>query len=49
MKKIIKDSMDSVKKPVLPDRNGIPKPEDTPSDIIWKALKKSGIFRTYKK
>lgn len=49
MDKKIKLNQDFLKKLIMPDKSNMPRLEDTPSEIIWKALKKSGIVRTSKK
>jgi hypothetical protein len=41
-----KEDIESLKKIIMPDKKDLPKLEDTPSDVIWNALKKSGIYRT---
>ncbi len=48
MKKNQKNSIEELLNKIMPDKNDIPSLDDTPSDVIWKAVKKSGIYRTDK-
>ena len=48
MNKDKKIDIESILKGIMPDKNDMPSLEDTPSDVIWKAVKKSGIYRTDK-
>ncbi len=48
MKKNKKNGIDKLLNFIMPDKNDMPSLEDTPSDVIWKEVKKSGIYRTDK-